>query len=95
MATSLEHTGDHVRARQYLREAATILAERNDPHAEVLLKRAGSGADAAGTVANPTGASRRRSVPARSHGWIGRASVCGLPTDGAANVPSLALPLRP
>lgn len=39
LAISLNYTGDHLRARRYLREAVTILSLRGDPHAESLLER--------------------------------------------------------
>lgn len=39
VATSLDRTDDHVRAGQYLAEAATILTRSSDPRAEILHER--------------------------------------------------------
>ena len=51
MAISFDHTGDHESAGRCLREAATILGERGDPHAEVLLERADGGQSATSPAA--------------------------------------------
>lgn len=42
MAVSLDQVGDHMAARRCLCEAVRILGERDDPRAEILLKRADS-----------------------------------------------------